>query len=97
MLSKLRNLAAFSALSLLSGCAFTQWTDHAFLGTKDCPPTHPGRQWAFATIAPIAALGDLLTAPVQQWMLVAGDDDSLYTRSSCIPESEHQAMLNSMH
>jgi len=92
-----RSFVVVSALAMMSGCAFTQWTDRAFLGTQNCPPRHPNRQWAFATIIPFAVIGDIITAPAQQIMLVAADDGSLYAPSTCIDESQHQRELNASH
>jgi len=80
-------------VSLLSGCAFTQWNDQAFLGNNLCPPNHPGREWAFVAIEPAAFVGDLITAPVQGTMLAVAGDWSIYKRSSCVDESHHQAMI----
>ena len=83
-----RGMAAILMISSLSGCAFLQWTDHAFYGSADCPPAHPNRQWAFAAIAPWAWIGDVITSPVQGIMLAAGGDHSLYHHEQCLIPSD---------
>ncbi len=74
----LRSLVLPVAFSLLSGCAFTQWTDHAFIGSPSDPPTHPNREWAGAVILPLAVTGDILTTPIQLVMLLIMKDDGIY-------------------
>jgi len=79
--SFLRSLAVPVVLSVLSGCAFTQWTDRAFIGTPSDPPDHANRAWIGAVVLPAAIVGDILSAPVQVVMLMVMGDWSLYHRS----------------
>ncbi|MFN2426450.1 MAG: hypothetical protein ABR587_08395 [Candidatus Binatia bacterium] len=65
---------------MLSGCMFTQWTDHAFIGSPQDPPTHYDRQWAGAVILPAAIAGDILTAPFQLVALLIVGDYGIYAR-----------------
>ncbi len=97
VVKSLRILSVLATLSGLSGCAFTQWTDHAFLGTPECPPRHANRTWAFVLAAPPAIVGDIITAPIQAVMLASGGDFSIYANENCMEESEHQAMISASH
>lgn len=74
----IRGLVLPIALTALSGCAFTQWTDHAFIGAPTDPPTHPNREWAGAVLLPVAAVGDIVTAPAQLVALLISGDDGIY-------------------
>jgi len=80
--SWLRCLAVPVAVSVLSGCAFTQWTDNAFIGSPDDPPTHANREWAGAVLLPLAITGDIIFAPVQVIVLLVTGDYGIYARSN---------------
>lgn len=73
-----RSLVVSVALSALSGCAFTQWTDHAYFGSPQDPPVHTNREWVGAVILPAAVLGDIVTAPGQVIALMILGDDGIY-------------------
>lgn len=75
-----RGLAASVALSMLSGCMFVQWTDHAFIGSPQDPPTHTNREWAGVAILPLAFAGDIITAPFQAIALLVRGDYGIYAR-----------------
>jgi len=75
-----QGLAASVALSMLSGCMFVQWTDHAFIGSPQDPPTHTDRQWAGVAIIPFAIVGDIITAPFQGIALLVRGDYGIYAR-----------------
>jgi hypothetical protein len=74
----LRSLAVPVLVSMLSGCVFTQWTDHAFFGSPDDPPTHANREWAGFAVLPLAVLGDIVTAPGQAIALLVMGDFGMY-------------------
>lgn len=93
MHSRWNGIVAVSvALSILSGCAFTQWTDHAFLGSPQDPPSHADREWAAAVILPFAVAGDLITAPVQLIVLLIRGDHGIYARRNA-PAYDDRASL----
>jgi hypothetical protein len=75
-----RGLAASAALSMLSGCMFVQWTDHAFIGSPQDPPTHVNREWAGVAILPLALAGDIITAPFQAIAVLVRGDYGIYAR-----------------
>lgn len=75
-----QGLAASVALSMLSGCMFVQWTDHAFIGSPQDPPTHTNREWAAVAILPLAFVGDIITAPFQGIALLVRGDYGIYAR-----------------
>lgn len=74
----LRALTVSTALSLTSGCMFTQWTDHAFFGVPEDPPTHMDRQWVGAIVLPLAIVGDIATFPGQVIALMVTGDWGIY-------------------
>lgn len=75
-----RGLAASVALSMLSGCMFVQWTDHAFMGSPQDPPTHVNRGWVGVAVFPLALAGDIITAPFQAIALLVRGDYGIYAR-----------------
>lgn len=78
MRSRMIQVLAVSGLLSLSGCVFTQWTDHAFFGSPDDPPTHAEREWLGVAVLPLAVLGDILTAPGQAIALLIMGDGGMY-------------------
>jgi hypothetical protein len=74
----LRSLAVPMVVSMLSGCAFTQWTDNAFFGSPDDPPKHANREWAGIAVLPLAVIGDIITAPGQAIALLVMGDFGIY-------------------
>ena len=60
-----------------SGCAFTRWTDRAYLGTTGGAPNHEGRLVTGLFLVPLAVVGDVVTFPVQALVLVIAGDDAL--------------------
>ena len=93
MISKLTRACATVALaSCLSGCVFTQWTDHAFYGSPDDPQTYPRREWAFNHLLPLAVVGDILTAPIQAVYLAIAGDDTLYRGRNCPSDPRRNAL-----
>lgn len=74
----LRVLVVSVALSMTSGCMFTQWTDHAFIGSPQDPPRHPDHTWATAVVLPFAMVGDIVTAPGQLIALLIMGDYGIY-------------------
>jgi hypothetical protein len=73
-----RVLAVSAALSLTSGCMFTQWTDNAFFGVREDPPTHYNREWVGIVVLPLAVTGDIVTAPFQVIALMITGDYGIY-------------------
>ncbi len=73
-----RVFAVSVALSLTSGCMFTQWTDNAFFGVIDDPPTHHNREWLGVVVLPLAVVGDIITAPGQVIALMITGDYGIY-------------------
>jgi hypothetical protein len=73
-----RVVAVSAALSLTSGCMFTQWTDNAFFGVLEDPPTHHNREWLGIMILPLAVTGDIVTAPFQVVALMVTGDYGIY-------------------
>lgn len=73
-----QGLALGAALSLTSGCMFMQWTDRAFLGSPNDPPTHHDREWIGAVVMPLAITGDIVTAPFQVIALMITGDFGIY-------------------
>jgi hypothetical protein len=70
--------AVSAALSLTSGCMFTQWTDNAFFGVLEDPPTHHNREWVGIMVLPLAVVGDIITAPGQVIALMVTGDYGIY-------------------
>ncbi len=60
-----------------SGCAFTRWTDRAYLGTTGGAPNHEGRLVTGLVLVPFAIAGDVVTFPIQALVLIIGGDDAL--------------------
>jgi hypothetical protein len=73
-----RVLGVSAALSLTSGCMFTQWTDNAFFGVLEDPPSHYNREWVGVVVLPLAVAGDIITAPVQVIALMITGDYGIY-------------------
>ena len=73
-----RVIAVSAALSLTSGCMFTQWTDNAFFGVLEDPPTHHNREWVGVMVLPLAIVGDIVTAPGQVIALMITGDYGIY-------------------
>ena len=73
-----RVFAVSAALSLTSGCMFTQWTDNAFFGVLEDPPTHHNREWVGVMVLPLAIAGDIVTAPAQVIALMITGDYGIY-------------------
>lgn len=73
-----RAITVCTALSLSSGCMFTQWTDHAFFGVPEDPPEHVDRQWVGAFVLPLAIAGDIVTFPGQVIALMVTGDWGIY-------------------
>lgn len=73
-----QGLALGAALSLTSGCMFMQWTDRAFIGSPNDPPTHVDREWVGAVVMPLAITGDIITAPFQVIALMITGDFGIY-------------------
>lgn len=73
-----RVFAVSAALSLTSGCMFTQWTDNAFFGVLEDPPTHHNREWVGIMVLPLAVAGDIVTAPAQVIALMITGDYGIY-------------------
>jgi hypothetical protein len=76
-----RVFAVSAALSLTSGCMFTQWTDNAFFGVLEDPPTHHNREWLGIMVLPLAFAGDIITAPAQAIALMITGDYGIYQGS----------------
>jgi hypothetical protein len=76
-----RVIAVSAALSLTSGCMFTQWTDNAFFGVLEDPPTHYNREWLGIMVLPLAVAGDIITAPAQAIALMITGDYGIYQGS----------------
>jgi len=74
-----RVFAGGVALSMLSGCMFTQWTDHAYFGSPQDPPIHAEQEWAGVVILPVAIVGDVITAPFQVIALLIAKDYGIYS------------------
>lgn len=84
-----RGLTVAASLSVLSGCFFTQWTDRAFIGGPDDPPTHANRAWIGAVVLPLAVVGDIVTSPGQVIaLMIVGDWDPYHRpRQTVSPDS----------
>ena len=74
----IRGWAVAVALSVLSGCAFTQMTDQGFFGSPEDPPSHADREWAGVVILPFAMVGDIISSPVQLLVLLITGDYGIY-------------------
>ncbi len=74
----IQGFALGAALSFTSGCMFMQWTDRAFLGSPNDPPTHQDREWIGAVVMPLAITGDIVTAPFQVVALMITGDFGIY-------------------
>lgn len=85
----IRGLTVAASLSVLSGCFFTQWTDRAFIGGLNDPPTHANRAWVGAVVLPLAVVGDIVTMPGQVIaLMVVGDWDPYHKpRQTVAPAS----------
>ncbi len=70
------------ALHHLSGCAFSQWTEHYYFGDAIHKPVYSNRVSTGVAILPFALVGDVVTAPIQLLLLVFKGDDFLYRKSS---------------
>ncbi|HEY2773002.1 MAG TPA: hypothetical protein VGK20_02995 [Candidatus Binatia bacterium] len=95
-----RGLVLPVVLSLVAGCAFTEWTDHGYFGSPADPPSHPNREWAGLVLMPLAVAGDILTAPAQLIMLAVVGDYGLYSRrnmprSTAALETDHATRVAS--
>jgi hypothetical protein len=72
------------ALHHLSGCAFSQWTEHYYFGDYLHKPVYANRVSTGVAILPFALVGDVVTAPIQLLLLVFKGDDFLYRKSSVV-------------
>jgi hypothetical protein len=68
----------------LSGCAFSQWTEHYYFGDYLHKPVYSNRVATGVAILPFALVGDVVTAPIQLLLLVFKGDDFLYRKSSVV-------------
>jgi hypothetical protein len=75
------------ALHHLSGCAFSQWTEHYYFGDAIHKPVYSNRVSTGVAILPFALVGDVVTAPIQLLLLVFKGDDFLYRKSTVVGQN----------
>ncbi len=77
-------IPTFSALLFLSsslGCALTQRTDRYFIGSTGGPPVYENRTVTGLCLIPLAVVGDVVTFPIQVFVLVVAGDGDLYSHA----------------
>jgi len=87
MRNGLKTIAFTTCLAMalhLSGCAFSQWTEHYYFGDYNHKPVHQNHVATGVAILPFALVGDVVTAPVQLLLLVFKGDDFLYRKSTVV-------------
>ncbi len=79
-------LALSSALAFgwITGCAFSQWTEHYYFGDYLHKPVYENRIATGIAIMPFAMVGDLVSFPVQAVLLIIKGDGFLYRKSSAV-------------
>jgi hypothetical protein len=77
-------LSSALAGGLITGCAFSQWTEHYYFGDYLNKPVYENRKATGIAIMPFAMVGDLVTFPVQGILLIIKGDQFLYKKSSAV-------------
>lgn len=81
-------LVLWSALACgsITGCAFSQWTEHAYFGDYLNKPVYENRKATGIAIMPFAMVADLATLPIQGILLIIKGDQFLYKKSSAVAQ-----------
>ena len=79
-------LSSLVAFGWITGCAFSQWTEHYYFGDYLNKPVYQNRIATGIAIMPFAMVADLVSFPVQGVLLIIKGDGFLYRKSSAVAQ-----------